>query len=201
MEKCIGWVLLYPFLGDFVLIKSAKRMCIYDYVKNRIGTFQNLCFDVEKGYKRINVLNSPKTYCCAGNVFCSNSEDFAEELHFKLNFRFQDIARVFPCFKNTFNAFHQLAGFKKQKQLSNCPEVFCKRGVLKNFAKLVGKNLSQSLFFSKVAGFRPVTLLKKRLWHKHFLVNFAEVLRTPFLIERLWLLLLKKQPKVGLLKK
>ena len=156
---------------------------------------------MEKRYKRINVLNSPKTYCCAGNVFCSNSEDFAEELHFKLNFRFQDLARVFPCFKNTFNAFHQLAGFKKQKQLSNCPEVFCKRGVLKNFAKLVGKNLSQSLFFSKVAGFRPVTLLKKRLWHKHFLVNFAEVLRTPFLIERLWLLLLKKQPKVGLLKK
>ena len=38
IEKCIGWVLVYPFLGGF-FIKSAKRMCTYDYVKNRIGTF------------------------------------------------------------------------------------------------------------------------------------------------------------------
>ena len=27
------------FRGFFFLIKSAKRMCICDYVKNRIGTF------------------------------------------------------------------------------------------------------------------------------------------------------------------
>ena len=28
---------------------------------------------------------------------------------------------------------------------------------------------------------RPATLLKKRLWHRHFLVNFVKFLRTPFL--------------------
>ena len=28
-----------PIFRDFVFIKSAKRMCIYDYVKNGIGTF------------------------------------------------------------------------------------------------------------------------------------------------------------------
>ena len=36
----------------------------------------------------------------------------------------------------------------------------------------------QSLFFNKVAGFRHATLLKKRLWHRRFPVNFAT---TPFL--------------------
>ena len=32
------------------------------------------------------------------------------------------------------------------------PEVFCEKGVLKNFAKFSGKHLCQSLFFNKVAG-------------------------------------------------
>ena len=37
---------------------------------------------------------------------------------------------------------------------------------------------------------RPVTLLKKRLWHRCFPVNFAKFLRTPFLTEHFrWLLL------------
>ena len=38
--------------------------------------------------------------------------------------------------------------------------------------------------------FRPATLLKKRLWHMCFPVNFAKFLRTLFLIEHLRLLLL-----------
>ena len=60
-------------------------------------------------------------------------------------------------------------------------ELFCKRCVLKNFAKFTGKHLCQSLFFNKVAGLRPATLLKKRLWHSCFPVNFVKFLRTPFL--------------------
>ena len=35
---------------------------------------------------------------------------------------------------------------------SSRPEVFCKKGVLRNFAKFTGKHLCQSLFFSKVPG-------------------------------------------------
>ena len=31
------------------------------------------------------------------------------------------------------------------------PEVFCKKGVLRNFVKFTGKHLCQSLFFNKVA--------------------------------------------------
>ena len=36
------------------------------------------------------------------------------------------------------------------------PEVFCKKGVLKNFAKFSGKHLCQSPFFNKVAGLRHI---------------------------------------------
>ena len=35
--------------------------------------------------------------------------------------------------------------------------------------------------FDKVAGLRPATLLKKRLWHRCFPVDFVKFLRTPFL--------------------
>ena len=45
--------------------------------------------------------------------------------------------------------------------------------------------------FNKVAGLRPAALLKKRLWHRCFPVNFAEFLRTPFLHNTSGLLLLK----------
>ena len=35
------------------------------------------------------------------------------------------------------------------------PEVFCKKGVLRNFAKFTGKHLCQSLSFNNIAGLRP----------------------------------------------
>ena len=56
---------------------------------------------------------------------------------------------------------------------SSRPEVFCKKGVLENVAKFTGKHLCQSLSFNKVASLRSEILLKKRLWHKCFPVNFA----------------------------
>ena len=49
------------------------------------------------------------------------------------------------------------------------PEVFYKKGVLRNFTKFAGKHQCQSLFFNKVAGVRC------------FPVNFAKFLRTAFL--------------------
>ena len=64
---------------------------------------------------------------------------------------------------------------------SSHPEVFCKNSVLKNFAKFIGKDLCQRLFFNKVAGLRPATLLKKSLCYRCFSVNFAKFLRTFFL--------------------
>ena len=56
-----------------------------------------------------------------------------------------------------------------------------KKGVLRNFTKFKGKHLCQSLFINKNAGLRPAILLKKRLWHKCFPVNFAKFLKTSFL--------------------
>ena len=37
---------------------------------------------------------------------------------------------------------------------------------------------------------QAATLLKKRLWHSYFPVNFLKFLRTPFLTEHVWWLLL-----------
>ena len=73
------------FRGFF--IKSAKRMCICDYVKNHIGTFWNLCFDVKKGYKQIIVLDSPKTYCYQQSTLfldITNCQSFKTKTSLKL---------------------------------------------------------------------------------------------------------------------
>ena len=56
-----------------------------------------------------------------------------------------------------------------------------KKGVLINLVKFTGKDLCWSLFFNIVAGRRPATLLKKRLQHICFPVNFAKFLRASFL--------------------
>ena len=71
----------------------------------------------------------------------------------------------------------------------NFPEVFCKKDVYGNFAKCTGKHLCQSLFFN------TATLLKKRLWHRYFPVNFAKFRRTRFLTQHLWWLLLYTRSK------
>ena len=71
---------------------------------------------------------------------------------------------------------------------SSRPKVFCKKSVLRNFAKFTRKHLCQSVLFNKGLGL--ATLIKKRLWHRCFLVNFTKFLKKPFLTEHLWWLLL-----------
>ena len=83
---------------------------------------------------------------------------------------------------------------------STRPEMFCEKSVIKNFTKFTRKHLCQShffnkvagpgLFFNKVAGLRPVTLLKNRFWYSCFPMNFVKFLRTPFFTAHLWWLLL-----------
>ena len=58
------------------------------------------------------------------------------------------------------NSFHQTGKALRDKTRSSRPEVFCKKGALRNFAKLTGKHLCQSLFVSKVAGLKKETLVQ-----------------------------------------
>ena len=69
--------------------------------------------------------------------------------------------------------------------VSTCHEVFCKKRALKNFEKITGKHMCQSLFFNKVSGLRTATSLIKRLWHRCFPVNFAKFFKTHFCIDHL----------------
>ena len=48
-----------------------------------------------------------------------------------------------------------------EKVRNSRPEVFYKKGVLRNFTKFTGKHLCQSLFFNKVAVLRLAALLKR----------------------------------------
>ena len=72
----------------------------------------------------------------------------------------------------TFNFFQpQLPGYPKnlKSSLRRCSVT---NGVLRSFAKFTC--------------LRPATLLKIRLWHRCFPVNFAKFLRTPFVTEHVW---------------
>ena len=113
---------------------------------------------------------------------------------------FKEIWKFSACFVflRNFGSSFVSSNYLTQNQVmakltnfrSSRREVFCKKGVLRNFTKFIGKHLYQSLFFNKVAGLRPATSLKKRLWYKFFPVNFVKFQRTPFFTEHVWWLLL-----------
>ena len=65
-------------------------------------------------------------------------------------------------------------------------EAVVRKCFLKNFTEFTETHLCQSLFFNKVAGLRPATLLRKRLWHRCFSVNFVKFLRAPTSTEHPW---------------
>ena len=63
------------------------------------------------------------------------------------------------------------------------PNLFCIKGVLKNFEKFTGKHRCQDLFFDKASGLH---FIKKRPQHRCFLVNFVKFLRTFFFTDHVW---------------
>ena len=79
------------------------------------------------------------------------------------------------------NAAETLLQWFKDKRMnrSSRPEVFCKKGVLKNFAKFTGKHLCQSSFFNKVAGLRR-NFIKKETLAQVFSCEFCEIFRNTF---------------------
>ena len=67
--------------------------------------------------------------------------------------------------------------------------MFCKKVFLEIWQNSQ-ENTCAWISIFKVAGLRPVTLLKRRLWHRRFPVNFVKFLWTLFFIEHpRWLLL------------
>ena len=79
---------------------------------------------------------------------------------------------ILCLFKLIFVFFSRYICLRSSRQ-----EVFCEKGVLRNFTKSTRKHLCQVSFLIKLQTW-PVTLLKKRLWHRCFLT------------EHLWCLLL-----------
>ena len=69
---------------------------------------------------------------------------------------------------------------------SSRPEMLCKKGVIRNFAKFTGKQPSQRLFFNKVAGLRPkaCNFIKKESLSQVFSCGICEISRTTFFYRR-----------------
>ena len=97
------------------------------------------------------------------------------------------IKLIIDILQKAGTSYKAIGIFNPMDHRSSHQRCFVRKGVLRNFAKFTGRHLCQSFFlrleglFSKVAGLRPATLLKKRLWHRCFRENFAKFLRTPFL--------------------
>ena len=70
--------------------------------------------------------------------------------------------------------------------------MFCKKDVLRNFAKCRERHLRWNFFLNKIESFRPATLFKKRLRQRCFPMNFMKFLKAPFLQNTCGWLLLKK---------
>ena len=69
--------------------------------------------------------------------------------------------------------------FRTQSDIrSSRPEVFCKKCVLKNFAKFTGKQLYQNLFFNKVA--LKKNFIKKEALAQVFSCEFCEISKNSF---------------------
>ena len=62
---------------------------------------------------------------------------------------------------------------------SSHSQVFYKKTVLKNVSNLKGDNYCR-VSSETVADLQPVTLLKKKLQHRYFLMNFAKLFGTVF---------------------
>ena len=66
------------------------------------------------------------------------------------------------------------------------PEVFCKKSCSWTFHKIHRKTPVPFLIKWHASGLRPATLLKKRLWHRCFPVNFSKFLGIALTTEHLW---------------
>ena len=94
------------------------------------------------------------------------------------------IMSCFEIFLSQDGVFQRFTGFTKNKK-TLCQQwwrLLVKNSIISQFPE-TSSVLTFWLIsgFKKIASLRPVTLLKKGLWHRCFPVDFAKLLRTPFL--------------------
>ena len=86
----------------------------------------------------------------------------------------QSEMQTFQIDERCASAYTKIANYRSSHQRCSM-----KKGVVRNFTKVPGKHLGRSLIFNKKRH-RTATLLKKRLWHRCFPVNFLKFQGTPF---------------------
>ena len=105
------------------------------------------------------------------------------------------VSRVWACAKHEFkHSWMKLRSSDNHyiifvNQRSSRLEVFCKKGVIRNFTKLTGKHLCESLFFNKIAGLRLeetgetlaqvfscefCEIFKNIFWKEHLRITFSK---------------------------
>ena len=85
---------------------------------------------------------------------------------------------LFKANKGNTRAMREICSKRKVKNTAR--GAVCKK-VFLEVSKIHRKRPVPESLFNKVASLRPATLLKKRLWHRCFPVNFVKFLTTPFL--------------------
>ena len=83
---------------------------------------------------------------------------------------------IITIFLSSFFVNHLRFIPPQRKYKSSRIEVFCKKGVLRNFAKFIGKNLCQGLFLNKVA----CNFIKKETLVRVFSCEFWEFSKNTF---------------------
>ena len=129
-------------------------------------------YDIYQSFKVTICLEGKETYLASWNNFFTKSSQKGYGKFFLIYFAY-------------FSYLKTVGPLLRKEVLLRCksshPWCSLRKGVLRNFGKFTRKHLCQSLLFNKVAGLRLATLLKKRLWHRCFPVNFRKFLRTLFL--------------------
>ena len=104
--------------------------------------FENYLFP----WKLVNVQAHRENCCCQKNLNYQYFHVAHYYLHYSRSY-FEEIEE----FLVTLSGKHKLYG---RRVRTSRPEVFCKKGVLRNLAKFKRKHLCQDLFFNKVAGLK-----------------------------------------------
>ena len=122
----------------------------------------------------------------SGSIADSNSKVFDNEVSPFINSRLLILRQT--CRSSAdFQTFHPLSSIKSADEVkiivdvefhflfrSSRPDVFCEKGVLRNFAKFTGKHQCQSLVFNKVAG-TACNFTKKEILAQVFSSEFCEI--------------------------